>query len=293
MRADIAESAHIHYYMLRIFAKWCKQYSVDLQLAPWQCLTKNMVLFDVVYLDVVQRFDIPNYQLLQYFDKDWSVDFLCRLALSYRCDKFDKQNHSLKVKYPFDLKCPIIMRHALDQGYASPVKIFTCVLFLMKNEEFEMAERVLESGADEFLMSKEYIGYDKDLASVVAYQTKNDIREMTDITEIQGLGCGIRFFKIPVPDLYLYALFVCYKHFGNKEKLLTICSQMRLQHLHVAHNYLSALLMLETLEATLALYQFTDSQIQYILDTYYGEFTSLKMQILEDSADNTRNELSR
>ena len=47
--------------VLRIFAKWCKQNSNEIGLALWQCLTNDMTLFDVVYLDIVHGFDVPYF----------------------------------------------------------------------------------------------------------------------------------------------------------------------------------------------------------------------------------------
>ena len=61
--------------VLRIFAKWCKQNSNKIDLALWQCLTTDMTLFDVVYLDIVHGFDVPNDVLLEYADKGWSARF--------------------------------------------------------------------------------------------------------------------------------------------------------------------------------------------------------------------------
>ena len=86
--------------VLRIFAKWCKQNCNDIRLALWQCMTKDMPLFDVVYLDVVHGFDIPNEVLLEYVDKKWSADFVCRLGSCYSTslDRFNQGNHQNEVK---------------------------------------------------------------------------------------------------------------------------------------------------------------------------------------------------
>ena len=56
--------------LLRIFATWCHQHSHEIHLAPWQCLTREMTLFDVVYLDILHGFDVPNNVLLEYLDKE-------------------------------------------------------------------------------------------------------------------------------------------------------------------------------------------------------------------------------
>ena len=84
--------------VLRIFAKWCKQNSNEIRLALWQCLTNDMTLFDIVYLDIVHGFDVPNNVLLKYVDKGWSADFVCRLGSCYN-NEFNQGEFRKQVKY--------------------------------------------------------------------------------------------------------------------------------------------------------------------------------------------------
>ena len=169
--------------MLRIFAKWCKQNSCEIRHAPWQCLTKDMTLFDVVYLDIVHGFDVPNDVLLEYVDKGWSSDLVCRLASCYT-NKFDQGEERKPVKYSNPFKSFLMMQHAFDRdcptNYISTILV--CILTLMKQEDFNIAIRALESGADEMLKSDESICLE-DLDSVVSNRTRNEFCEMTDLLE--------------------------------------------------------------------------------------------------------------
>ena len=69
--------------VLRIFAKWCHQNSHEIHLAPWQCLTTKMILFDVVHMDIVHEFEVPDNISLGFVDREWSAEVVCKLACCY------------------------------------------------------------------------------------------------------------------------------------------------------------------------------------------------------------------
>ena len=145
--------------VLKIFAKWCKQNSNEIGLELWQCLTNKMTLFDVVYLDIVHGFDVSNKVLLEYVDTCWSADFICRLGSCYY-EKFDQVENSILCK------SLLMMQHAFDRDYPTIATYLACISTLIKHEEFEIAIRALESGAEEMLKSDEIICLDN-LDSVV------------------------------------------------------------------------------------------------------------------------------
>ena len=156
-----------------------------------------MTLFDVVYLDIVHGFDVPNDVLLKYVDKGWSAGFVCRLASCYHIE-FDRGGeYENRVKHSILLKSLLMMQHALDRNNLNLETISVCIYTLIKLEEFEIAIRVLESGADEMLESDDSI-YIDDLEHVVGDKTKNEFHEMTDITEggfdLKGLRMPFRVF---------------------------------------------------------------------------------------------------
>ena len=95
--------------VLRIFANWCKQNSCATGLAPWQCLTEDMTLFDVVYLDIVHGFDVPNNVLLEYLGRGYSAEFVCRLGYCYSYYRCEIEKHNREVKSSFHFKTLLMM----------------------------------------------------------------------------------------------------------------------------------------------------------------------------------------
>ena len=75
------------------------------------------------------------------------------------------------MDYSFHLKSLLMMQHAIYRSYPTIVTVATCIYTLIKHKEFGVAKYVLESGADEFLMSDEMICLG-DLDSVVGPKTK-------------------------------------------------------------------------------------------------------------------------
>ena len=80
-----------------------------------------------------------------------------------------------------------MMQHALDRDCPNIATISTCINTLIKHQEVEIAILALESGADEMLASDESIRLD-DLDSVVGYKTKNEFREMTNLSQTGSRG---------------------------------------------------------------------------------------------------------
>ena len=117
--------------VLRIlYAKWCKQNSNEIGVTLWQCLTTGMTLFDVVYLDIVHGFDVPNDVLLEYVDivdKGWSADLVCRLGRCYYNEFYQGVNEN-QVKFSILYKSFLIMQHAFDWDCPAITAILTCIL---------------------------------------------------------------------------------------------------------------------------------------------------------------------
>ena len=250
--------------VLRIFAKWCKQNSNEMRLALWQCLTTDMTLFDVVYLDIVHGFDVPNHVLLKYVDQGWSAEFVCRLASCYT-NIFDQGEERKPIKYSNLFKSFLMTQHAFDRDCPTISAILVCILTLMKQEEFDIAIRALESGSDEMLKSEESICLD-DLDSIVSNRTRNEFREMTDLIKHCELNMG--WFRLPVPVLFRYFSWVCYKNLGQEEKL---CRALVL-FLYEFKNHLDRI---DTVYSKLLLL------LEVFEHSSYDSYVSLKMHIIE------------
>ena len=263
--------------VLRIFANWCKQNSCALGLELWQCLTGEMTLFDIVYLDIVHGFDIPIAVLLEYLDKGWSADFVCKLGICFSYYRFDRENHRSEVKYSFLFKTLHMIQHALDQEIVSVKLLFTCVSILMKLEEFEIAARVLESGTDEFLRSYESLSFDYVFASVVSNKLRNNLRELTDLREREH-ETGL--FKVSVPVFFWYSLYVCYKNLGHGEKLQGVLTQMNYySKLTLSRNLFSDMDYLD-IHLFLEMYANIQEWRMYHYE-YYDIFISLEMLLIK------------
>ena len=137
--------------MLRIFADWCKRNSCDINLAPWECLTREVTLFDVVYLDILHGFNVPNDVLLGYVDNERSVELICKLAVCYTNIPFGQKNPNINAKCSLHSKTLSMFQHALEYRYLSIKDIFAFVSILLKCEEYEMAINLLEPAKNEFL----------------------------------------------------------------------------------------------------------------------------------------------
>ena len=268
--------------VLRIFANWCTENANDIGFAPWECLSGDMTLFDVVYLDIVHGFDVPYNVLMEYVDNGWSGDLISRLGFCYSFDKFDQKNPKNESKYPFHFKTFLMLQHALDYEYASIETILTCVALLINHEEFAIAARVLESGAGEVLTSDVSILIDYVFASIISSETINDLCELTNIA---GLECDAKLFRMSVPIFTGYASYVCYKNLGYREKLNAVLIQMkfhlldfisndnrkyRYRHTIMFSSYLENLLFHEIYET-----------VREMRSLLFGHFMSMKTYIIK------------
>ena len=206
--------------VLRIFAKWCKQNSNETSLAQWQCLSNDMTLFDVVYLDIVHGFDVPNDVLMEYVDKGYSANFVCRLGNCY-FNEFDQGVNRKQADYSIIFKAFLMMQHAFDQDNPTIETIATFINTLVKHKEFKIAIGALEAGAAEMLKSEESICID-DLDHVVGHKTINEFREMCDLKDVGPLE--ITRSRMSVRVFFLYFSYVCYKNLGHGEKLSSVLS---------------------------------------------------------------------
>ena len=232
--------------VLRIFAKWCKQNTKEIRLTLWQCLTNDMTLFDVVYLDIVHGFHVPNDVLVKYYvDKGWSAEFVCRLASCYY-NEYDHREFENQEKHSILLKSLLMMQYAFDRDHPTIVTISNCIYTMIKHKEFEIAIRALESGADEMLKSDESIRLD-DLDSVVGRKTRNEFQEMSDLINTVKLET-----KMSVRIFFLYASYVCYKNLDHVEDLhsiLKIFSDFYIEYLNWKYlDYSTLILLLEVYE---------------------------------------------
>ena len=263
--------------VLRIFANWCKKNSCAIELAPWQYLTSDMTLFDIVYLDIVHAFDFPIEVLLEYLDRGWSAEFVCKLGICYSFYRFEQEKHKREFECSFLFKTLHMIQHALDHEIVSMKIIFTCVSILMKLEQFEIAARVLESGTDEFFRSSESLSFDYVLASVVGSKLRNNLRELADLRDREH-ETGL--FKVSVPVFFWYSLYVCYKHLGHGKKLQGVLTQMNYySKLTLSRNLLSDMDYLDIL-LFLDMYENIYEWIMYHYE-YYDIFISLEMFLIE------------
>ena len=110
--------------VLRIFAKWCHQNSHEIHLAPWQCLVREMTLFDVVYLDILHGFDVPNNVLLEYVDREWSAEVVCKLAIRYSMKTLKREDRKNKVEYSLHFKTLLMIRQAINYKHPTFRKLY-------------------------------------------------------------------------------------------------------------------------------------------------------------------------
>ena len=260
--------------------KWCKQNSDEIGFAPWQCLTNDMTLFDVVYLDIVHGFDVPDKVLLKYVDKGWSAEFVCRLVRCYI--ELDRGKFSNQDKYSNLSKSLLVMQHAFDRDYPTIETISNCICTLIIHKEFEIALRALESGEDELLKNDERICVD-DLDCVVGHKTKSEFCEMTDLVERWNFDP--KCYRISIRVFFLYCLHVCYKSLGHEEKLFRHIRRFRDVYMkHSIESYtdcLSLLLLLEVYEQ----YDMRPGGMFYVL---YNAYMFVKMQTIAIVSDGNK-----
>ena len=239
--------------VLRIFAKWCQQNSHEINLTPWQCLTKEMTLFDVVHLDIVHGFDVPNYVLLEYVDMEWSVDVVCKLASCYSMKTLERGDHKNKIGHSLHFKTILMIHHAMNHKYPSSETIITSVSILMRCREYKMAAHVLESMFPECSDDIGFIRCRELLADLFSQKMKNELQELFDIRKQIRVDCYDMFQMIKI--LVYSSLSMCYKYIGDEQKresvlglLAEIASCLNILRVNNIVYYAYVLLMLEVFE---------------------------------------------
>ena len=162
--------------LLRIFAKWCQQNSPKIHLRPWQCLTEEMTLFDVVHWDILHGFDVPNNVLLEYVDREWSADVICKLACCYSMNVLKFQDRKKKVEYSLHFKTLQMIRWVMYHKYPTSETIIISVSILMRCEEYELATQILESVCREYFSELKYIRCRELFADITSHKMKEEIQ---------------------------------------------------------------------------------------------------------------------
>ena len=245
--------------VLRIFAIWCHQNSHKIHLAPWQCLTREMTLFDVVHLDILHEFDVPNNVLRGYVDRECSVDVVCRLPIPYSMKALKRKDYKNKVEYSLHFKTLLMIHHSINYKHPTSESIIISVSILMRCKEYEMTAIVLESAIYELLFCMKIIRC-KELyyTDLVSPKTRNEVQEMSNILLFEDL-MGISHLGMFQGILHLICLFlsVCYKYCGNEGKREELLYRMNFAievPFHLKDNrfsfltYAFALLLLELFE---------------------------------------------
>ena len=270
--------------VLRIFATWCHQNSHEIHLAPWQCLTREMTLFDVVYLDILHGFDVPNNVLLEYVDREWSVEVVCKLATCYSMKILKRGDRKNKVEYSLHFKSLLVIHQAINYKHPTLESIITSVSILMRCKEYEMAAQVLKSAIIHICFSDMiyYIRWRELYADLSSHKMKNELQEMFDIVLLCGYNKSM-FQRIPAFIHFL--LSVCYKYCGtteDREDILNrmrspmfLCSRDPRDHLGVLR-YAYVLLMLDVLE--------NFEKLRSLYCMFYREFVSKKFELIEREA---------
>ena len=237
--------------MLRMFANWCTENANDIGLAPWECLSDDMTLFDVVYLDIVHGFDVPFNVLLEYVDRGWSAELVSKLGVCYCFNRLDQLMQRNESKYSIHFKTFLMMQRAIEHEYISIETISTCVSLLIKHEEYAIVARVLESGAAELWESNVSVLLDNVFFSIMSSKTTKDLRELSIIAGREFVN---NLFRISVRIFFCYASYVCYKNLENGESLRGVRIRMHSCFVDLMDNgnafsdYVTFLLLLEVFE---------------------------------------------
>ena len=274
--------------VLRIFANWCHQNSHEIHLTPWQCLTREMTLFDVVYLDILHEFDVPNNVLLEYVDREWSAEVVCKLATCYSMTTLKRKDHKNKVEYSLHFKTLLMIHRAIKYKHPTLESIITSVSVLMRCKEYEISANVLESAIQDCSSEMRCIIHWKEFyADLVSHKMKNEFQEISDIHMVGGTGNIHTGMFQSIRTLVGFSLSVCYKYCGNENKredLLKLMSSAVMffgsngqeDEYFFPHNGY-ALLMLDVFE--------NSKKWRYLYYKIYKKFMSNKFKLIERESE--------
>ena len=201
--------------VLRIFATWCHQNSHEIHLAPWQCLASEMTLFDVVHLDIWHGFDVPNHVLLEYIDREWSAEIVCKLAVCYSMKALTREDRYNKFEYSLHFKTLLMIHRAVNNKHPTSESIIISVSILMRYKEYKMAAKVLELAIIDCLFDRTFIRCKELFAEIFSHKMTNEMQEMSDIKHADGKNVDMVML---VSNLICFSLSVCYKYHGNEKK---------------------------------------------------------------------------
>ena len=249
--------------VLRIFAKWCEMNSGKINFTKtWQCLTDEMSLFDVVYLDIVHEFRVPINVLLEYARKEGSVELIGKLAFCYSNDMLMLWKTKNTTGYKFHIKTRQMIQYVLQYKYISSDFIFSYVNVLMNCNEFDMASLVLTSVMVEIDSSTDFKLQKWPFSDTFHSQkTRNEIQEISDILEIRKKD---QHFNLFLPLVCHFLSILCYRYTGDETNLNHLLGIVKIDSFieymsswkdsmemityTVKSNYVFCLSMLESLE---------------------------------------------
>ena len=268
--------------VLRIFAKWYKQNSNCINFKPWQCLTEEMTLFDIVYLDIIHGFDVPNNVLLEYAEKESSAELICKLALCYSNDTFKRDAHVNGNTCSLHQKALLLGQSALKHTYPSLECIGYLVEILTCNGQFEIAAKVSKSAMIDLSEVERSCFIPVDLSTVVfSHKTRNELQEIFDISRTIRIGQ----LGLPVTAIFLYALFRYYRHIKDEIELQNMLTKIKCDFLKCIEKYIA-----DNGIATAQLYSYIllslevftgEMECEYFHGLVYSYFVTVKMDIID------------
>ena len=188
------------------------------QTEQWQIKSSTMGMFDVVYLDVVDAFDLPDTVLLGYVDKEGPVELVCKLAICYSINESSPNNDNI-FKNPIHSKTLLIIKRALKNKYPTLETTIVCLSFLIKCNQHEIARRVLQKLNPEILKN-DVIYFHRIFITLVSEKTKKEIQDLPPTHDGHE----------PTVSASVYICFLlslCYKQVGDIARLDHVISKMR------------------------------------------------------------------
>ena len=203
--------------MLRIFSRWCSRHSCEIQRPRYGCLSEEMTLFDVVYLDIVHGFDVPRHILLGYVERELSEELIFKLATCYGSSRFNGNN---RTEYTLHPKTVAMFHYALTRKQPTLETIMICLCFLVKSGQCGITARALESADRDLAETKEDISHMTSFTNIFSRKTIRYFEEIHNIVPCQ------RNLRISVPMFIRFLSAVCYKINRDTEGLQRCLKQM-------------------------------------------------------------------